>query len=141
VAWGHVWWLRCERWGHTHEDEEEKDKTEWRATRPLKQLRIGRCFTVKQLDYQHLLSGLEKPFKKETPLDDDDTALGVTAGERPDTIHDFFGFPQALFDVQYPAPGSAGLTERTAQILARHYPIIDHKRGLDHGAIRGARRR
>jgi len=62
--------------------------------------------------------------------------IGVQIGGalKPETIHDFGGFPQALFDVQYPAPGSEGLTERTAEILARQYPIIDHKRGLDHGA-------
>jgi 4,5-DOPA dioxygenase extradiol len=62
--------------------------------------------------------------------------IGVQIGGalKPETIHDFGGFPQALFDVQYPASGSDWLCERTAQILARHYPIIDQKRGLDHGA-------
>lgn len=62
--------------------------------------------------------------------------IGVQIGGalRPETIHDFGGFPQALFDVQYPAMGSAWLTERTAQLLARHYPLIDQTRGLDHGA-------
>jgi 4,5-DOPA dioxygenase extradiol len=61
--------------------------------------------------------------------------IGVQIGGaiQPETIHDFGGFPQALFDVQYPAPGSAWLTERTADLLANQYPIIDQVRGIDHG--------
>ncbi len=61
--------------------------------------------------------------------------IGVQVGGavQPETIHDFGGFPQALFDVLYPAPGSKWLTDRTAELLANQYPIIDAARGIDHG--------
>lgn len=53
----------------------------------------------------------------------------------PETIHDFYGFPKALFDVQYPAPGSPTLAKETQQLLA---PIVEaglsDEWGLDHGA-------
>lgn len=57
----------------------------------------------------------------------------VTAMQLPKTIHDFYGFPKALFDVQYPAKGSPELAKETIELLA---PIAeeDHNWGLDHGA-------
>ncbi|MEA1672121.1 4,5-DOPA dioxygenase extradiol [Nitrospirillum sp. BR 11163] len=57
----------------------------------------------------------------------------VTAMERPPTIHDFGAFPQALFDVRYPAPGSPELAKRVAEVLAPLPVIQDQKWGLDHG--------
>jgi 4,5-DOPA dioxygenase extradiol len=57
----------------------------------------------------------------------------VTAMERPRTIHDFGGFPKALFDAQYPAPGSPEFAKHT-QELSTHWKIEeDHEWGLDHG--------
>jgi len=56
----------------------------------------------------------------------------VTAMEKPKTIHDFGGFPQALFEVQYPAPGSPDLAEQTQQLLGKHVGL-DQDWGLDHG--------
>lgn len=58
----------------------------------------------------------------------------VTAMEMPPTIHDFGGFPQALFDVQYPAKGSPALAEETKNILSPTPVELDDKWGLDHGA-------
>jgi len=57
----------------------------------------------------------------------------VTAMARPKTIHDFGGFPQALFDVQYPAPGDPGLAARVRDLLAPMPVHLDQSWGLDHG--------
>ncbi len=53
-----------------------------------------------------------------------------------ETIHDFYGFPEALYRLQYPAPGSAALAETAARALATagFTPGLDDARGLDHGA-------
>src|SRR4051794_33954257 len=58
----------------------------------------------------------------------------VTINDRPQTIHDFGGFPRALFEVQYPAPGSRALAERVAQLVAPVRCELDDRWGLDHGA-------
>lgn len=57
----------------------------------------------------------------------------VTAMDHPQTIHDFGGFPQALFDVQYPAPGDPKLAEETANLITSTKVELDHEWGLDHG--------
>lgn len=57
----------------------------------------------------------------------------VTAMEAPETIHDFGGFPQALFDVEYPAPGSPALAEGIKEMLQPETIALDHDWGLDHG--------
>lgn len=58
----------------------------------------------------------------------------VTAMQNPPTIHDFGGFPQALFDVQYPAPGSPELAKKTKEIVKTTQVGLDESWGLDHGA-------
>lgn len=58
----------------------------------------------------------------------------ITAMDFPPTIHDFGGFPQALFDVQYPAPGHPQLAKETAALLHSAQVKLDHDWGLDHGA-------
>ncbi|CNE47738.1 4,5-DOPA dioxygenase extradiol [Yersinia nurmii] len=59
----------------------------------------------------------------------------VTAMGKPRTIHDFGGFPQALFDTQYPAPGSPELAEQIQQLLKPVEVMADTGEwGLDHGA-------
>jgi 4,5-DOPA dioxygenase extradiol len=57
----------------------------------------------------------------------------VTAMEKPKTIHDFYGFPQALFDVQYPAPGDPRLAARVRELLEPVEVRLDDSWGLDHG--------
>ncbi len=58
----------------------------------------------------------------------------VTAMQMPRTIHDFGGFPQALFEVQYPAKGSPELAHETKKILEPVLVDLDEHWGLDHGA-------
>ncbi len=57
----------------------------------------------------------------------------ITAMDFPETIHDFGGFPQALFDVQYPAPGNPTLAKETVSLLHSAHVELDHDWGLDHG--------
>lgn len=58
----------------------------------------------------------------------------ITAMDFPQTIHDFGGFPQELFDVAYPAPGNPALAAETAQLVHSTVVGLDHDWGLDHGA-------
>ena len=58
----------------------------------------------------------------------------VTAMDKPQTIHDFGGFPQQLFDVQYPALGSPQLAKETKNTIKKTEVGLDDKWGLDHGA-------
>ncbi len=64
------------------------------------------------------------------------SGLEITAIERPHTVHDFGGFPPALYDLQYPAPGSPALALQIQQQLATigMQARLDALRGLDHGA-------
>jgi 4,5-DOPA dioxygenase extradiol len=57
----------------------------------------------------------------------------VTVMEKPPTIHDFGGFPQELFEVQYPAPGSPELAKETKSIIKKTEIGLDERWGLDHG--------
>lgn len=58
----------------------------------------------------------------------------VTAMEKPTTIHDFGGFPEALFNAQYPATGSLWLAEETKKVITTISVGLDQNWGLDHGS-------
>jgi 4,5-DOPA dioxygenase extradiol len=58
----------------------------------------------------------------------------VAGTATPETIHDFYGFPKALFDVRYPAPGDPALARQLAQTVKSTKVHIDPGRGIDHGA-------
>lgn len=58
----------------------------------------------------------------------------ITAMAQPKTIHDFYGFPPALFQVNYPAPGDPVLALRIAEALSEFGVQPDPEWGLDHGS-------
>lgn len=60
----------------------------------------------------------------------------ITAAAQPETVHDFGGFPQSLYALQYPAPGSPELASRVQDLLRAHgiAAALDNRRGFDHGA-------
>lgn len=59
----------------------------------------------------------------------------LSSAKKPETIHDFHGFPRALYDMRYAAPGAPALAERAAALLAgAGLPAVLEPRGLDHGA-------
>jgi len=63
-------------------------------------------------------------------------SVEITATAQPDTVHDFGGFPRALYAIQYPVAGSPQLAARVKQVLSPRgiTASLDTRRGLDHGA-------
>ena len=57
--------------------------------------------------------------------------VSLTGAKKPETIHDFWGFPQALFQIQYPAPGSDWLVGQVLKSIENVH--VDTRWGLDHG--------
>lgn len=58
---------------------------------------------------------------------------GITAMENPKTIHDFYGFPKPLFDIQYPAKGDPELAQKISEQFRDTEIRLDMDWGLDHG--------
>lgn len=59
----------------------------------------------------------------------------VDISVNPETIHDFYGFPDALYDIQYPAPGAPHIAEQAKTLLEKAGlgPVATAQRGIDHG--------
>ena len=57
----------------------------------------------------------------------------VTAMDRPETIHDFGGFPEPLYQFRYPAPGCLALAERVKRMIKSANVEFDYEWGFDHG--------
>ena len=60
--------------------------------------------------------------------------IWLTAMQQPKTVHDFGGFPEALLQIQYPAPGSPALAQRIQSLLTQAVVLEEHEWGIDHGA-------
>jgi 4,5-DOPA dioxygenase extradiol len=64
-----------------------------------------------------------------------DRTVEINAAERPRLVYDFRGFPEALYQLEYPCPGSPQLAVRMASLLteAGFQPVLNKSSGLDHG--------
>jgi 4,5-DOPA dioxygenase extradiol len=59
----------------------------------------------------------------------------ASIAQKPETIHDFYGFPRALYELRYPAPGAPELASNAAALLDKHgIAAATSEHGLDHGA-------
>jgi 4,5-DOPA dioxygenase extradiol len=59
----------------------------------------------------------------------------ASTADKPETIHDFYGFPRALYEIQYPAPGAPDVAQQAIALLAEHgIEAGTEAHGLDHGA-------
>lgn len=97
---------------------------------------------IQQSPAHDFLAGLGKALPRPAAIlvvsahweSDHDVAVSLAA--QPDTIHDFGGFPRALFEIVYPAPGAPALARQAATLLEQAGLSVrtSTERGLDHGA-------
>lgn len=66
----------------------------------------------------------------------DSAGVAVSNADRPETIHDFYGFPEPMYRIRYDAPGAPDVARRAAERVreAGADAALDPRRGLDHGA-------
>ena len=57
----------------------------------------------------------------------------ITGNEKPETVHDFYGFPRELSEVEYPAPGDVELAVRVQELIGKDRGELNDEWGLDHG--------
>lgn len=119
----------------------EKTTSDWKETDPMPVLFVGHGSPMNAIEdnessrgWRQVAADLPKP-KAILCISAHWETKGtfVTAMDKPKTIHDFGGFPQALFDAQYPAPGSLWLAAETQQALAPTAVGLAQDWGLDHG--------
>lgn len=116
--------------------------TDWDDTEKLPVLFLGHGSPMNAIEENEFVQGFRKISAEiETPrailcvsAHWETRGTMVTATSNPPTIHDFGGFPEALYQVQYPAPGSPELAKQTKDIIQSADVQLDHKWGLDHGA-------
>lgn len=116
--------------------------SDWGTTQPMPVLFLGHGSPMNAIELNEFSKGW-RTVGKSLPVPNAILCISahwetrgtfVTAMEKPRTIHDFGGFPQALFDVQYPAPGSPELAGETKKIITTADVGLDETWGLDHGA-------
>lgn len=96
---------------------------------PMLMLEPGRAgpawrMLVKDLPRPRAIIAVSAHWNTRTPV--------VSAALSPETIHDFYGFPPALYELDYLPPGAPDLAAEVAELVAGIQ--VDHQRGLDHGA-------
>lgn len=116
--------------------------TSWKATEKMPVLFLGHGSPMNAIEENEFVKGfrtIEKSIQKPNAIlcvsaHWETRGTFVTAGKNQPTIHDFSGFPQELYQVQYPAPGYRALAQETKHIVTKTNVQLSEQWGLDHGA-------